>query len=121
MKTEKKTNICIIAVDSGWSTNDIGQRALLTIAKILALSERKLPNHVEMQILRACKCTQFEINSDMFEELPLELSNPQPRSSYIRKTLLEVAAERVNEGRLSENAYNMLKRRLATIQKAVNT
>ncbi|TFG99250.1 hypothetical protein E4H12_03455, partial [Candidatus Thorarchaeota archaeon] len=29
---KRQTNICIIAVDSGWSTKDIGQRALLTTA-----------------------------------------------------------------------------------------
>jgi len=117
---KRNTNICIIAVDSGWSTNDIGQRALLTIAKAMALSERKLPNHVELQIQRACTCAQFDVNPDLLEKLPAKLTNYQPRSTYIRRTLLEVASERVKEGRLSENAYNMLKRRLATIQESVN-
>ena len=117
---KRNTNICIIAVDSGWSTTDLGQRALLIVAKVLALSERKLPNHVEMQIRRAFTCAQFEVNPFFIEELPLELVNPQPKSTYIRKNLLEVAAERVKEGRLSEKAYNMLKRRLDTVQKSSN-
>jgi len=115
---KRNTNICIIAVDSGWSTSDIGQRALLTVAKALALSERKLPNHVEMQIQRACTCAQFEVNPDLLEEIPIELANHQPRSTFMKKTLLEVAAERLKEGRLSENDFNMLKRKLTSVHKS---
>lgn len=118
---KRQTNICIIAVDSGWTTQDIGHRALLTTAKILALSDRTLPSHVEMQIQRAGRCTRFELNPDLLEEdLPVELSSLHPQSTYMRKTLLEVASDRVKEGRLPDSAYNMLKRKLASIQKTVN-
>ena len=118
---KRQTNICIIAVDSGWATQEIGQRALLTTAKVLALSERNLPNHVEMQLQRASLCTRFELDPDLLEEdIPLDLITPQPRSVYLRKTLLEVASERVKEGRLPQTAYNMLKRKLVSLQKSVN-
>ncbi|MGY5858375.1 MAG: hypothetical protein RTU63_03325 [Candidatus Thorarchaeota archaeon] len=118
---KRQTNICIIAVDSGWATQEIGQRALLTTAKVLALSDRKLPSHVEMQLQRASACTRFELDPDLLEEdIPTELIIPQPRSGYIKKTLLEVASERVKEGRLPQTAYNMLKRRLTSLQKSGN-
>ena len=117
---KRNTNICIIAVDSGWSTNDIGQRALLIAAKILALANRELPNHVEMQIQRACTCSQFEVSPDQLEELPTNLMEPHPRNVYLRKTLLEVAADRVKEGSLTENAYNILKSRLVSVQKSAD-
>jgi len=118
---KRQTNICIIAVDSGWATKEIGQRALLTTAKVLALSERKLPSHVEMQLQRASSCTRFELDSNFLEdEIPLEITAPKIENAFIRKTLLEVAAERVEEGKLSQTTYNMLKRRLTTLQKSVN-
>ena len=118
---KRQTNICIIAVDSGWSTQDIGQRALLTAAKVLALSERKLPSHVEMQIQRASVCARFEIDPDLLDDnIPADLFASKPRSAFIRKTLLEVASERVKEGRLPETAYNMLKRRFDSLQNVSN-
>ncbi|MGY5872471.1 MAG: hypothetical protein RTV72_09515 [Candidatus Thorarchaeota archaeon] len=118
----RQTSICIIAVDSGWSTQEIGQRALLTTAKVLALTDRKLPSHVENQIQRASSCSRFELSPDLLEdEIPTELFLLQPKSAHLRKTLLEVASERVKEGRLPEPAYNMLKRRLTSLQKSVNT
>ncbi|TFH08003.1 MAG: hypothetical protein E4H14_07325, partial [Candidatus Thorarchaeota archaeon] len=98
---KRQTNICIIAVDTGWATQEIGQRALLTTAKILALSDRNLPSHVEMQLQRASSCTRFKLDPDLFdEEIPTEITSPQIRSAFIRKTLLEVASERVKDGRL---------------------
>lgn len=117
----RETNICIIAVDSGWATQEIGQRALLTTAKVLALSDRNLPSHVEMQLQRASSCTRFELDLDLLEdEIPNEISAPQIRSTFVKKTLLEVASERVKEGRLPQTAYNMLKRKLVSLQKSVN-
>jgi hypothetical protein len=117
---KRNTNICIIAVDSGWSTNDVGQRALLTAAKILALVNRELPNHVEMQIQRACRCSQFEVNPDQLDQLPTNLTEPHLRNAYLRKTLLEVATDRLKEGRLTKNAYNILKRKLVSVQKSAD-
>lgn len=114
---KRQTHICIIAVDSGWSTQEIGQRALLTTAKVLALSEGNLPAHVELQIQRAISCTRFELYPESIEDdMPSQLLFTQPRSKHISKTLLEVASERVKEGRLPKAAYNMLKRKLTTLQ-----
>jgi hypothetical protein len=114
---KRKTNICIIAIDSGWATQEIGQRALLTTAKVLALSEGKLPSHVEMQLQRASSCIQFELDAEILEEnVPSELLDTQSRRLYMSKTLLEVASDRVKEGRLPPTAYNMLKRKLTSVQ-----
>jgi len=94
---------------------------LLTAAKVLALSDRKFPSHVEMQLQRSSSCTRFELDPNLLEDaIPSEITAPQIKSSFIRKTLLEVASERVKEGRLPQTAYNMLKRRLASLQKSVN-
>jgi len=114
---KRQTNICIIAVDTGWATREIGQRALLTTAKVLALSDRNLPSHVEMQLQRASSCTRFELNPDLLDdEIPTKITATQIRSALISRTLLEAASERVKEGRLPQTAYNMLKRKLASLQ-----
>ncbi|TFH06777.1 MAG: hypothetical protein E4H14_10015 [Candidatus Thorarchaeota archaeon] len=70
---------------------------------------------------RASACTRFELDPNLLEEdIPTEITAPPIRSAFIRKTLLEVADERVKEGRLPQTAYNMLKRRLASLQKSVS-
>jgi len=116
---KRQTNICIIAVDTGWATQEIGQRALLTTAKILALSDRNLPSHVEMQLQRASLCSHFELSPDLLDdEIPTEITTPQIRRAFIGRTLLEVASERVKEGKLPQKAYNMLKRKLTSLQKS---
>jgi len=114
---KRQTNICIIAVDTGWATQEIGQQALLTTAKVLALSHRNLPSHVEMQLQRASSCTRYELNPDLLDdEILTEIAATQVRSAFISRTLLEAASERVKKGKLTQTAYNMLKRKLAYFQ-----
>jgi hypothetical protein len=113
---KKKSNLCIIGTDSGWSSEKLRSRALLTIAKIHALSSRTLPRHVEKQIRGASTCTRFQLSPEAsFDEIPeIVLSGfDRPES---RKSLLEAAEERLREGRLSEAGYSMLKKKLHNLE-----
>lgn len=113
---KRKSNLCIIGVDSGWSSENLQQRALLTIAKIHALRSRRLPHHVEKQIHSASTCSRFQLNPESsIDEIPDCLLKGFQRTES-RKTLLEVARERVKEGRLSEAGYSMLKKKLNNLE-----
>ena len=115
---KRKNNICIIAVDSGWSSQGIGQKALLTTAKAIAIAERSLPNHVEIQIQRACSCSRFLLDPSVQEQdLPMLLEFGIKEGDYSNKSLLDIARERYNQGRLSMSAFNMLKSRLESIRR----
>ncbi|TFG34557.1 hypothetical protein EU527_02770 [Candidatus Thorarchaeota archaeon] len=119
---KRKNSICIIAVDSGWSSQGIGQKALLTTAKIIALAERSLPNHVELQIQRACTCSRLNINPSIQEEkFSLLLGMHKDEQDHSTKPLLEVATDRLCQGKLSTTAFNMLKSRLDSIKKTMET
>jgi len=115
---KRKSNICIIAVDSGWSNLEIGQKALLTTAKVIALSDRTLPSHVEMQIQRATLCPRFVLNTDLVDDEIPEFLQMQDKRSFTKKPLLEVASDRVKQGRLSQSAFNILRRRFTSIEKS---
>lgn len=98
---KRASQICIVGLDKGWSSDRIGSRALLTMAKLNALVRRDLPSDVEAQISRASRCSN---------------SRPQDAScrfnAWERRTLLEEAGARVRDGRLPVSAYNMLKSKL---------
>jgi hypothetical protein len=113
---KKKTNLCIVGTDSGWSSENLESGALLTIAKIHALSSRKLPKHVMKQIHGASSCNRFQISPKVsMDEIPEEVlcGFDRPES---RMSLLEVAEERLREGRLSEAGYSMLKKKLHNLE-----
>ncbi|MBN2230126.1 MAG: hypothetical protein JW779_11110 [Candidatus Thorarchaeota archaeon] len=117
---KRNTKLCIIAVDSGWSSQKIGQRALLTVAKIIALNERNIPNHVKMQIQRASFCGKFDPQSEIIESDDfLKLISADKRDLYGKKSLMEIALKRVEDGKLPESAYNMLKRKLHALEKSM--
>jgi hypothetical protein len=64
----------------------------------------------------ASTCPRFQISPDTsFDEIPEEvlLGFDEPES---RKSLLEAAAERFREGRLSEAGYSMLKKKLHNLE-----
>ena len=110
----RMVNICIIGQDTGWSSDDLSTKALLTMAKIVALTERRLPQHVEMQLLRSTICKDFSAK----EDTPAEVLETIVRSDELltnRESLLEIAGRRVREGRLPQPLYNMLKRRLERV------
>jgi hypothetical protein len=111
MDCKRVVSICIVSQDAGWSSEGISKHALLTAAKIVALAQRELPQHVEMQLVRASVCSLFSPEEGTPDEV-LEgfiASAPPCRN---KQSLLEIADRRVREGRLPENIYSMLKKRL---------
>jgi hypothetical protein len=118
---KRDANVCIIAVDSGWSSQGIGQKALLIAAKIIALSERNLPRHVESQIQHVSQCTKYEINPERINNgFHVDFKASYPIIPKNKKSLLEEAEERVKNGKLPRSAYNMLKRRLLSVDRPIN-
>ncbi|MHA1957466.1 MAG: hypothetical protein ACXADL_05590 [Candidatus Thorarchaeota archaeon] len=113
----KEASICIVGLDSGWSSEGVGKRALLTMAKINAFASQNLPKHVKKQLLRASNCPMFklsseiepEVLSELKEELNLVQGNKVP-------TLLDAAKKRVEDGRLPSSAYDILKSSLQKVE-----
>ena len=113
---KRQSNICIVGTDTGWSSLNLGSRALLTIAKIYALTARMLPEHVKKQIERTTVCTRFDPNPTIpIEEIPDEILSGFTES-HSRKSLLDAAKERVKDGRLSKDVYSMLKKKLHNLE-----
>jgi hypothetical protein len=108
----RQSNICIVGTDTGWSSTNLGSRAVLTMAKIYALAARMLPLHVRNQIQRTTICTRFDPNPAIpIEEIPDEILSGFKETDS-GKSLLEAARERVREGRLSSEVFSMLKKKL---------
>ena len=115
---KRKNSICIIAVDSGWSSHGVGQKALLTTAKAIALAERSFPNHVEMQIQRASRCSKFILDPMVEDQvIPEILTDCIKENQDSDRSLLDIARDRLNEGKLSISAFNMLKSRFEAVKK----
>ncbi len=112
----RRSNICIVATDAGWSSTNLGSRALLTVAKIYALSARMLPRHVRKQIESISLCMRFEPNPSIpIEEIPDEVLKGS-KAANSEKPLLEAAKQRMKEGKLSRNVFSMLKKKLHNIE-----
>jgi hypothetical protein len=111
---KRTVNICIVGSDEGWSSDGLEKRSILTLAKVYGLSHRELPIHVERQLLHATQCSSFTWKqSDVTEEDETDFGYIPRRR---RRTLLEVARNRVNEGRLSESIYNLLEQRFSSVR-----
>ncbi len=108
----RRANICIVSVGAGWSSASLGDRALLTMAKIHALAGGNLPAHIENQISCASQCSHFCLSDEFGPDAESLLDSlgyvPQDRT----EPLLDNAERRVREGRLGTVAYDMLKRGL---------
>ncbi|UCH04488.1 MAG: hypothetical protein JSW05_13145 [Candidatus Thorarchaeota archaeon] len=95
--------LCIVGMDSGWSYEDIGPRAMLTMAKIFGLVTDDLPEHVRTQLHRASRCHRIELPH--VEGRSEETMERLKRLGYVKRgrrwTLLEAAGRRVLQGRLS--------------------
>ncbi|MDH4214348.1 MAG: hypothetical protein OEV85_10535 [Candidatus Thorarchaeota archaeon] len=118
---KRQANVCIIAVDSGWSSQGISQKALLIAAKVMAIAERRLPQHVESQILRASICAKFELSLELERKgIPADLLAAYSRKSIPVRSLLEVAEKRVKDGKLPRGAYQILKSRLVTVERSIS-
>jgi hypothetical protein len=113
-KCVRRSKICIVGTDAGWSSEDLGARALLTLAKIFALASREIPEHVEKQLYQASRCSKIELPHDLSSKPHLE--ERLARLGYIKKgaswTLLDEANRRVQDGRLSESDYESIARRI---------
>ena len=113
---KRQSNICIVGTDAGWSTLSLGSKALLTIAKIYALTARMLPTHVMKQLERSTVCLRFNPNPAIpIEEIPDRILSAfkNPESG---KSLLDAAKERVKEGRLSKDVYILLEKKLHNLE-----
>ncbi|MFW9803309.1 MAG: hypothetical protein ACFFFC_11685 [Candidatus Thorarchaeota archaeon] len=113
-KCVRRSKICIVGTDAGWSSEDLSTRALLTLAKIYALATREIPDHVEKQLYRASRCSKIDLPHDLSSK-PL-LEERLTRLGYIKKgvswTLLDEANRRLQDGRLSEIDYESIARRI---------
>lgn len=116
---KREANICIVCQDPGWSSGGLGKVALLTLAKIIGLARREIPEHVEMQLSRASICSNFmpspDISQDLISKTINSVRDSQPRQARI--PLLQLAQQRVAEGRLTMADYNMLKRKLEQVSR----
>ncbi len=110
----RKSNLCIVGITQGWSTKELGERALLTLAKIEALLKREIPEHVERQIKYASSCSSFVLDSDEEhkDEVLAFLAEVGLKPKKDRWSLLEEAKNRLSENRLTENAFNLLMKHL---------
>ncbi|MFX1265366.1 MAG: hypothetical protein ACFFH0_08290 [Promethearchaeota archaeon] len=100
---ERIPRLCIVGMDSGWSHEDIGPRAMLTMAKIYGLVTGDFPEHVRTQLHRASRCSKLEL--PQVEGESEETIEQLRRLGYVKRgrrwTLLEAAGRRVLQGRLS--------------------
>ena len=113
----KESSICIVGLDSGWSSEGVGKRALLTLAKINAFATLKLPEHVRMQLLRASNCPMFKLSSEIEPEVLSELKEELNLVQGNRvPPLLDAARKRVEDGRLPSSAYDILKSSLQKVE-----
>ncbi|MFX0108795.1 MAG: hypothetical protein ACFE7R_10945 [Candidatus Hodarchaeota archaeon] len=111
---KRKTRICIVGIDQGWSSDNLGPRALLTMSKLHSLAENDLPEHVEKQIHNATRCNKLVLPPDYEEneEIRRILLALGYRQRGRRWSLEEEADRRLQEGRLSEENYEAIIGRL---------
>ena len=113
---KRQSNICIVGTDAGWSTLSLGSKALLTIAKIYALTARMLPTRVMKQLERSTVCLRFNPSPAIsIKSVPDRVLSgfKNPASG---KSLLDAAKERVKQGRLSKDVYILLKKKLHNLE-----
>lgn len=104
---KRNSHICIVSVDEGWSSEEIGNRALLVIAKIWALANSELPDHVQKQIRMSSQCKNYKRDESVVDDKSLTLLGY--RSKEKRRPLLEEAGERLSVQKLTASAYELLK------------
>ena len=109
---KRRASICIVGLDSGWSSANLGNRALLTMAKIHALAAGTLPEHVGNQISCASQCSHFCLSDEFGTDGEALLDSLGYVFRGRTEPLLNTAERRVKEGRLGTVAYDMLKRGL---------
>ncbi|TXT54629.1 MAG: hypothetical protein BAJATHORv1_60126 [Candidatus Thorarchaeota archaeon] len=123
MDCSRSVHICIVGVDTGWSSEGLGDRALLTMAKIYALYIRELPSHVEKQLHFASRCNNFTLRKELRddEETAKALHDLGYRPITSKIDLLEAAMRRVREGRMSASLYTFLQGTLQKIRERTDS
>ncbi|NWF95231.1 MAG: hypothetical protein HXY34_03730 [Candidatus Thorarchaeota archaeon] len=112
-KCTRKSSICIVSTHNGWSRGDLGEKALLTMAKIYALSTGDLPKDVVSQLNASASCAKFRASSEYDSTAVQEVLSALGYRPYeSRWTLLDEAMKRVLVGKLSADAYDTLNRLL---------
>jgi hypothetical protein len=106
----RETKLCIIGTDKGWSDGTFGNAALLTVAKVNALVSDELPIHVRNQMHRTSQCSDFTLDVECFNEHDFAGLIPSASNRQTKAPLLEEAKRRLEDGRLSRSAYDMLKK-----------
>ncbi|MHA2380344.1 MAG: hypothetical protein ACXADS_13810 [Candidatus Thorarchaeota archaeon] len=110
--------LCIVGTDSGWTHEEIGPRALLTMAKIYGLMTGELPELVRTQLHRASRCSNIVL--PQIEEECEETLERLTRLGYTKRgkrwTLLEAAGRRVRQGRLSPGDCDAIAREFLRTQ-----
>ncbi len=110
---KRNSGICIVESTSGWSSEGMGKRSLLILAKIWGIHSNELPNHVRKQIRYAIQCNRFLPRADLkIQEIEEAMEALGYERSQKRKSLLEEASARVSDRRISQTIFDMLKRRL---------
>ncbi len=106
--------LCIVGMDSGWASEEVGNRALLTMAKIYGLATGELPDNIRMQLHRSSRCSELELHEDLDEsgEVYEKLMRLGYASRTEERTLQAAAQKRVREGRLSLADYDTIMRGL---------
>jgi hypothetical protein len=105
---KRESRICVVGIDKGWSSQELGRRALLVMSKLHAFSSRKVPLDVENQIAYASNCASFHqsmgLSSDSFR-----VAGDFGQDRNEKSDLLDVAKKRVEERTLSTSAYSILR------------
>lgn len=118
---KKESKICIVGQDKGWSSEGMGPRALLTMAKLQALCLGRLPYDVQLQIERAAHCPGFTPKLGAGASRRSSYAQPSDQLAKERRTtLLEEAEKRVSQGRLPYSVYSMLKSKLQRAENRFN-
>ncbi|MFX1369018.1 MAG: hypothetical protein ACFFAY_10495 [Promethearchaeota archaeon] len=114
----KTTNICIVKTANGWASEEMGQGALLTLAKIYSLMERELPQHVENQLQKAAYCSKLEVPLGLLqdEQIIAKLRSMGYMKLDTKLSILADAERKAETGYISRAVFNTLKGRLTRVE-----
>jgi len=118
-RCKRESRICIIGIDKGWASEDIGERALLILAKVWGIASLELPQHVQKQIRFASQCREYIPDYDS-TEVTDSLSLLGYHRESKKRPLLEEAGERVTSKRMSSSTFEVLKSKLQYIRGSNN-
>jgi hypothetical protein len=117
-KCPKTSNICIVKAADGWASEEMGQGALLTLAKIYNLMERELPEHVENQLHKAAYCAKLEIPMELLQDEHVFSKLRSLGYKRLDEKLLTLtdAENKLEKGYISRAVFNTLRSRLTRVE-----